>query len=384
MRLRDLFMILLLCMTVGVFSVACTGDDGEAGVQGPQGEQGPPGEDAGSVEYNYSFLPSWGQASGKMACDDPLITSTGVFPGPAELKQLVGTNGQPAPVRQDAICGTDDTGILVAVAPDLNGDGAPDEPGVGLVFNVTHTGAEKPVMTQVPPQGKDNPRLMTTTKHFSGGMVFAKLASTGSSDEAFSRAQLYHDCGGVTAPPEVQGEFRAVQIVEEDVVLGVDETTSGATEGTYIPLDATKITTTTRKVCVRLDSLPGAVKCYYSSSVRGDRAHPEQTAGTITTTEQIGIYRDEELHAVMPMASLATAAAEGTPATTKGLVNPQGADPAQTSTGGTTGGPTAGTPDDDHINLLRIDVNADGVIDTDDGTDIFGPKLCNLFEETAQ
>ncbi len=39
MRLRNLFMILLLCMTVGIFS-ACTGDDGATGPQGPQGDPG--------------------------------------------------------------------------------------------------------------------------------------------------------------------------------------------------------------------------------------------------------------------------------------------------------------------------------------------------------
>ena len=48
MRLRNLFMVLLLCMTVGLFAVSCTGDDGAQGPPGPpgpQGEQGPPGED---------------------------------------------------------------------------------------------------------------------------------------------------------------------------------------------------------------------------------------------------------------------------------------------------------------------------------------------------
>ena len=52
MRLRNLLFVLLLCMTVGIFS-ACTGDDGAqgpAGPQGPQGEQGPPGMDASSPE----------------------------------------------------------------------------------------------------------------------------------------------------------------------------------------------------------------------------------------------------------------------------------------------------------------------------------------------
>ncbi|MCY4261737.1 MAG: calcium-binding protein [Candidatus Dadabacteria bacterium] len=41
MRLRNLFMILLLCMTVGLFAVSCS--DGDTGPQGPPGETGPPG-----------------------------------------------------------------------------------------------------------------------------------------------------------------------------------------------------------------------------------------------------------------------------------------------------------------------------------------------------
>ena len=42
MRLRNLLFVLLLCMTVGMFS-ACTGDDGAMGPPGPQGPPGPAG-----------------------------------------------------------------------------------------------------------------------------------------------------------------------------------------------------------------------------------------------------------------------------------------------------------------------------------------------------
>ena len=41
MRLRNLFMILLLCMTVGLFAVSCS--DGDTGPQGPPGPAGPAG-----------------------------------------------------------------------------------------------------------------------------------------------------------------------------------------------------------------------------------------------------------------------------------------------------------------------------------------------------
>ena len=69
MRLRNLFMILLLCMTVGMFGVSCTGDDG---AQGPPGPPGPPGEagpagdagddgaDAEDTDSNYGFLKTLG------------------------------------------------------------------------------------------------------------------------------------------------------------------------------------------------------------------------------------------------------------------------------------------------------------------------------------
>ncbi len=47
MRLRNLFMILLLCMTVGLFAVSCSdGDTGPQGEQGEKGEKGDPGTPA--------------------------------------------------------------------------------------------------------------------------------------------------------------------------------------------------------------------------------------------------------------------------------------------------------------------------------------------------
>ncbi len=51
MRLRNLFMILLLCMTVGLFAVSCSdGKDGAPGAKGEQGEPGPPGTPAPTPE----------------------------------------------------------------------------------------------------------------------------------------------------------------------------------------------------------------------------------------------------------------------------------------------------------------------------------------------
>ena len=50
MRLRNLFLLLLLCMTVGIFSVSCTGDDGAQGPPGPTGPVGPVGPAGPGVE----------------------------------------------------------------------------------------------------------------------------------------------------------------------------------------------------------------------------------------------------------------------------------------------------------------------------------------------
>ncbi len=54
MRLRNLFMILLLCMTVGLFAVSCS--DGDTGPQGPPGPAGPagPAGDAGKDGEDFT------------------------------------------------------------------------------------------------------------------------------------------------------------------------------------------------------------------------------------------------------------------------------------------------------------------------------------------
>ena len=136
------------------------------------------------------------------------------------------------------------------------------------------------------------------------------MAATGGSAESFDRAQLYHDCVNedATAPPNVAGEFRRrVQIVETDVVLQIEDDESNVNFGTYVPGAGTTLMTTTTKVCIRLDSMPGSVKCYVRVVKTGTRG-----GATASTTETIGIYSDEMLHAVAPMADM-----------TSGLVNPQ-------------------------------------------------------------
>ena len=44
MKLRNFFMVLLLCMAVGVLGTSCTGEDGAMGPQGEPGAQGPKGD----------------------------------------------------------------------------------------------------------------------------------------------------------------------------------------------------------------------------------------------------------------------------------------------------------------------------------------------------
>ena len=138
-------------------------------------------------------------------------------------------------------------------------------------------------------------------------------------------------------------------MVETDVVLRVEDDEESVNFGTYVPNDTTALTTTTTKVCIRLDSMPGSVKCYVRVVKAGTRG-----AATGSTTESIGIYSDEMLHTVAPMASM------------DGLVNPQSA-----------------TAD---INVLGLDLNADGNVDASDNTvvgAIDASKLCNLFSEAA-
>ena len=358
MKLRNLIFALFLAIGAIGFT-ACTGDDGADGVAGADGADGADGKDAGDVESNYAFLTNWGAASGMASCSSEVLTGTGVFPGPAELDMIVDpATGQPTPERVDAVCGVEATTnlALVSATPDLNGDGTPDTGAIGLIFNITHTGAEDAVNTPVPAQGDANPRVTSVRKNFSGGTVHAEMAATGASEEAFSRSLLYHECGVGTAPPVIAGEFRAVRIIETDTVLEISDGSAGneATEGTYIPIGDTTITTTTHKVCVILDSLPGVVKCFASVTVDGARAGMAQG-----TTETVGIYRDGELHAVAPMPV-------GTATTLTDI----------------TGAANAAT---DNLGILNLDEHdgAGGAPDTEIDDDVVEGKVCNLFLETT-
>ena len=293
MRLRNLFMILLLCMTVGVFS-ACTGDDGATGPQGPPGPAGPAGEpgddgDGSGGTAFYSFLKAWGSPTGEIACSSPLLTGSGPLPGPDTLAKL----SAPSPTVEAAHVVAACANILSSIsAADVNQlDDALDLPdgtggttaaftaGEALVFIKTGKGQEVS-REQVPSSEFNQARQVTTTKTFVGGKVFADM-DAGESDQALERLDLYSECGVGTAPTNLVGTWRAVTIVEDPVpyVDGLPQDVS----------DAAAVRTTTLKVCANFDSLPGVTKCYVNVNA----------PGTANDSEQIAIYDGMNLHTVV-------------------------------------------------------------------------------------
>jgi len=369
-------MILLLCMTVGMFGVSCTGDDGAQGPPGPAGPQGPagePGESAGDSESNYPFLKTWGDADGRVACDDPLLTEEGMFPGEG-LEMLPATTNTvryaPAGASAETAngyvtvsnCGT---GVFDAAPnPDFDGNGAGDltvggragDPfadTVALLFVKTHRGGD---MNPVPQADQKKATSgvagvsRTIQKSFTGGKFFAKMDATRAVGEVADRRDLYRDCdqGDGTAPPALEGEWRAVHIEEKH------GNTTLNNNGLEVALDNSGVTRTTKKVCIRLDSLPGAVKCYVREEVSlpGTPVAGSIAAGVQSNpgTEKIIIYGDGTDSVVVdPKAQPATAAVE-----VRGRLLP--ADSTAT----------------ENVQFIG------------DGNDFRGARLCNLFSETAQ
>ena len=90
---------------------------------------------------------------------------------------------------------------------------------------------------------------------------------------------------------------------------------------------------TKRTVCLRLDSLPGSVKCYVRNTVENE---------TTETTEKIAIYKNRRFESVAPDA-----------------VN-------------------------DLLSPSDRGLNIDLISDSSDTNDIQGEKLCNLFKEAVQ
>ncbi|MCY3826001.1 MAG: hypothetical protein OXG10_01275 [Candidatus Dadabacteria bacterium] len=264
MRLRNLFMILLLCMTVGVFGVSCTGDDGAQGPQGEQGEKGDPGEvtegDLPEAVETYSFLESWGVAEG-VSCSSDILSTEADLPGP-DLADISAT-GQGNLSRTNDI----NNGVSATCADSIFGNiVAMQKGGINLddpapagnqIYLYKTSRTEKSIVEKVPTEKTafSLDILTTTTKDIVGGKVYAKLETTGG-DEAIERQLLHSQCTKGTDPPDIVGDFRAVKIVTaaQEFVNSMP-----CTAGTNCT-PATK-TTTKYKVCVRLDAHPGQVKC---------------------------------------------------------------------------------------------------------------------------
>ena len=374
MKLRNLVMTLLLCMVVGVFATACfEGDTGPVGPKGDKGDQGDKGDtgDAGDMgdtdsrEFHYPFLVNWGKASGMMSCEDDLLTTTGMFPG-SGLTALPATTNT---VRFAAATGSADTAngyvevecsdavFDPAPNPDFDGDGVGDLTGeaaadsrdAALLFVKTHRGGDATPQTQAGSKAAASGVAgvsITEQKSFSGGIFFADMDTRGGSDEALERSQLYHDCGVGTAPSNLEGEWRAVKIENKSQNTQLD------TNGLETPLPNSLVTKTTQKICLRLDSLPGSVKCYVREQTVVNDGNATAVAGSVAAgvmpsdTEKVIIYGDgTNPMVVMPHAASATAA------TNAGKLNP------------TAGG-----------------ANAQFIGDADDFAEA---KICNLFEEAA-
>ena len=361
MKLRNLIFALFLVIGAIGF-VSCTGDDGDtgpAGPAGPAGPQGDPGADAGDVEYNYPFLANWGKPSGQAACGDDVLTGSGVFPGPDLTPLPRGTVAQQTALASVASATNPNGYVQVTCTlggvfaapdnPDLNGDGAADLQGytaeAGPVFIKSHRGSESSV-ENMDGSSTTAASQKRTNKAFSGGLILAEMTGTGASAEAFERAQLYHDCGVGTATPNLRGEWRGVRIVEEHV-----NRQKAADTGLVTDVANSIVTTTTSKICVRLDSLPGVVKCYVRVQVAPDAspaAGSLASGATASISESVGTYTADGLAAVMPMAR---------------------------ATGATIG---QLTPDDAAADEFFVQLDAAG---TGAVADFQGVKLCNLFNE---
>ena len=193
-----------------------------------------------------------------------------------------------------------------------------------------------------------NGETSTVQKTFTGGMFFANMDATKVAGEVADRLDLYRNCdkGTATAPPELRGEWRAVHIEEKTWNTQISS-------GFVAPVENTTVTKTTKKVCIRLDSLPGAVKCYVREEVTPDATPADNSPAALATrsmTEKIIIYGDgTDSMVVDPKAAAATAA------NNPGRLGPADADPV--------------------VNTVQFIGNAN---------DFQGEKLCNLFSEAKK
>ena len=302
MRLRNLFMILLLCMTVGMFGVSCTGDDGAQGPPGPKGDTGEPGEvteaDIPEDTDFYPFLESWGVKDGEVGCNDDVLKGMGPLPGP-DLVDLMPSDrtlpdgNDPNPFNAPLAVQCDAPGVLVkftdTVEIDVGGPQATPVAGANrhMVFWKTGRAMEKSDPVRTPADDFGEAKETSTTKHFVGGLVFAELNEDGKG-ESLDRELLYNECGvGSIAPPSIRGHWKAVQVI--------DSVTEYEERDKQDPVSTTTLT----KFCVVLDAHPGVTKCYVSE---------RQTDASYKTT--IALYDGTELDTVVDHDDIGDNAAE--------------------------------------------------------------------------
>ena len=274
MRLRNLFMILLLCMTVGMFGVSCTGDDGAQGPPGPAGPAGPagPGADDGDVEIPentnfYSFLESWGVKDGEVGCSDPVLTGIGPMPGPAMALPAADPTAAVNGLIFSGDCGTNILGNVAA--SDLTHNGMALVPAATTItagnIVLVKTGRSAQPEKTVEDSEANTFSLAsrtTTTKNFVEGLIFATLGS-----EAFGldeRDYLHTDCGGETTPPKVKGIWRAAQITKSAQEYEESKPVASTASAPQ------PVVTVTTKLCVSLDAHPGVTKCFVDINAPAD------------------------------------------------------------------------------------------------------------------
>ena len=263
MKLRNLIFSLFLVIGAIGFT-ACTGDDGApgpAGPAGPPGEPGEPGEpgDSGAATGFYDFLKTWGDADGEVSCNDFPVEGTPVFPGGDVEMTAIGTAASgatgnfldTAAINADVSQGCNTA--LFGTATYVNkAGGTTTGTASNIIFEKTHRAEPAPVMEQVASNEFERAHVLTTTHRFATGPFHANMPNSGS-DEGLERAILNSNCDNGTSPPALRGTWRSVEITEakQYYANGVPATDAAATTSSV-----------TRKVCLSLDSTPGAVKCF--------------------------------------------------------------------------------------------------------------------------
>jgi len=309
---------------------------------GPPGEPGD-GDGSGGMA-TYDFLKAWGSETGTIGCEDPLLTTMGGFPGEG-LKPIVNAAGVPTPA----------SGIVARCNGDVFTTLAADAAAaLGKMTGLTHATGELVFIKSEQLVGADaiksevendktptkNATRVNKTTLLVGGSFFADMSTTGGNDESGERAILYSNCRTGTAPSDLRGHWRAVEITEASQEYSAP--------GTAVTDAIT--TTTTTKVCLRLDSVPGTVKCFIEVDVDAPGTDND------TTKEQIALYDGMAAEGMMITPVAPKAAATGL------LAVPAGND----------GTATNSSVAADDLFGADNDLDADNV-----------SKLCALFEEAG-